>query len=149
MAFFDIFAKDEREENLKREISSLEFRKETIISSIDAEIASLRAEQENCFLDAGRYAYEIWRKEKTQADLTFCWNKVQEIVGKITVQETKKKEMTERYEEEIKLMASNLNIAMNSSSASTSSGTATCPNCGAGISYSDVFCQACGSKVKG
>ena len=149
MAFFDMFAKDEREEKLKREISSLEFRKGTIISSIDAEIASLKAEQEKCFFDAGRYAYEIWCKEKTQADLTFCWNKVQGIVDKITVQETKKKEMIERYDEEIKLMTANFNVTMNNIPSSNSLNSATCQHCGASISCEDVFCQACGGRVKG
>lgn len=149
MAFFNNkFEIDEREENLKREISSFEFRKETIILSIDAEIANLRVEQEKRFLDAGRYAYEVWNKDKSQADLIAFWNKVKELANKIAEQETKKNKMKERYDEEIKIMASNLNSTMNISPSSTS-GSIACPYCGAGISYSDVFCQACGTRLKG
>lgn len=144
-----LLGKDEREENLKKEISSLEFRKETVIASINNEIQSLITEQEKRFLDAGRYAYEVWCKDKTQADLTSFWNKVQEIADKIAVQETKKKEMTGRYDEEIKIISSSLNVTMNNIPLSISSGMTTCQNCGTSISCDDVFCQACGTRLKG
>ena len=101
-----LLGKDEREENLKKEISSLEFRKETVTASINSEIMGLRAEQEKHLLDAGRTAYDVWRKEETQADLTSFWNEVQDIADKIEVQEAKRKEMIERYDEEIKIRIS-------------------------------------------
>lgn len=150
MAFINkLLGKDEREENLKKEISSLEFRKETIIASINSEIMSLRAGQEKHFFDAGKYAYEVWCKDKVQADLTSFWNEVQEIADKIDVQESKKKEMTERYDEEIKIISSSLNTVVNVSMPAVNSGSAFCQNCNSAVSDTDIFCQACGTRLKG
>ena len=143
-----LLGKDEREEKIKKEISSLEFRKGTVMASITSEIMSLRGGQEKHFLDAGRYAYEVWCKDKTQADLTSFWNEVQELTDKIEVQEAKKKEMAERYDEEIKIIASSLNTVVNSSMPTVSSGSAFCQNCNSVVSDTDVFCQVCGTKLR-
>lgn len=145
-----ILGKDEREENLKKEIKSLEFRKESVLASIHGEIKQLKSEQKSIFLDAGKYAYETWCENKTSADLTTYWNQVQELDGKIAVQEAKMKEMTERYDEEIRLIASNLNRAVNSGASVSPADvtSATCPNCGMVISDEDIFCQGCGTKLQ-
>lgn len=99
------------------------------------------------FLDAGKYAYETWHKDKTQADLTSYWIQVKELEDKIAVQEEKKKEMTDRYDEEISLIASNLSAAGSNSSEGIQ-GTAFCPNCGASVAKGDIFCQGCGAKLQ-
>lgn len=145
-----ILGKDEREENLKKEIKSLEFRKESVLVSINSEITGLQAQQKKLYLEAGKYAYEVWCEDKTQADLTTYWNQVQELDGKIEVQEAKKKEMSDRYDEEIKLIASSMNVMVNSpvSAAPVDSGSASCPNCGAPIAEDDIFCQGCGTKLQ-
>ena len=44
-----ILGKDEREEKLKKEIKSLELRKESILTSINNEIIKLQAEQNSLF----------------------------------------------------------------------------------------------------
>lgn len=145
-----LLGKDEREENLKKEIKSLEFRKESVLASIHSEIKQLKSEQRAIFLDAGKYAYETWCENKAQADLTTYWNQVQELDGKIAAQKAKKKEMTERYDEEIQLIASNLNVAVNSGAPAVSADpdAPTCPNCGAPIAEGDIFCQGCGTKLQ-
>ena len=151
MAFLNkILGKDEREENLKKEIKSLEFRKESVLASIHSEIKQLKAEQKTIFLEAGKYAYEFWCENKTQADLTTYWNQVQELDGKIAVQKAKKKEMSDRYDEEIQLIASNLNAPVNSGvpAVSADPDAPTCPNCGAPIAEDDIFCQGCGIKLQ-
>lgn len=149
MALLDkILGKDEREENLKKEIKSLEFRKQSVLTAINGEIVSLQSEQKALFLEAGEYAYEIWCKDKTQADLTSYWNQVQELTNKIAVQEAKKKEMTDRYDEEINLISNSLNVAANSGNPGVTSGSAVCPNCGSAIAAADVFCQNCGTKLQ-
>ena len=145
-----ISGKDAREEKLKQEIKSLELRKESVLASINNEIIKLQSEQKSIFLDAGKYAYETWCESKTPADLTTYWNQVQELADKIAVQEAKMKEMTERYDEEIRLIASNLNGAANSGASVSPADvtSATCPNCGMVISDEDIFCQGCGTKLQ-
>ena len=86
-----ILGKDEGEENLKKEIKSLEIRKQSVLASINGEIANLQSEQRTLFLEAGEYAYGIWCEDGTQADLTDYWNRVKGFVNKIAVQEAKKK----------------------------------------------------------
>lgn len=143
-----LLGRDERKENLKKEISSLEFRKETVTASINSEIMGLRAEQEKHLLDAGRTAYDVWCKEETQADLTSFWNEVQDIADKIEVQEAKRKEMIERYDEEIKIIASSLNTVANGNMPTVGSGSAFCKNCNSAVSDTDVFCEVCGTKLR-
>ena len=151
MALFNkLLGKDDREEKLKQEINSLEFRKESILATINGEIANLQTEQRNILLEAGKYGFESWSADKTEVSLISFFEKVQELDGKIEAQETKKKEMTERYDEEIKLIANNLNFgSMNVGTPAVASGSsASCPNCGAGIASDDFFCQNCGTKLK-
>ncbi len=145
-----LLGKDEREENLKKEIKSLEFRKESVLASIHSEIKQLKSEQRAIFLEAGKYAYEIWCENNTQADLTTYWNQVQDLDGKIAAQKAKKKEMSDRYDEEIQLIASNLNIAVSSNAPAvpSDSASASCPNCGMAIADGDIFCQGCGTKLQ-
>lgn len=140
--------KDEKEENLKKEIKSLEIRKESVLASINNEIISLQSEQKALFLDGGKYAYEIWCKDKTTANLTMYWNQVQELADKIVVQEAKKKEMTDRYNEEINLIASNLSFSESSNALESTSGSMFCPNCGILVAEGDTFCLGCGTKLQ-
>ncbi len=149
MALFDkLLGKDETEEKLKQEIKSLELRKESVLASINKEIGNRQAEQNTLFLEAGKYAYDIWSKDEVQADLTDYWDKVQELADQIKEQEAKKKEMTERYEEEISLIAGNLHTGMHAAAPAAAPGSASCPNCGAAIADGDVFCQSCGTKLQ-
>ncbi len=153
MAFLDKILgkdeKDEREVNLKQEIKSLEFRKESVLASINKEIANLQSAQNTLFLEAGKYAYDTWCNDKKQADLISYWNQVQELSDKIAGQEAKREEMTGRYDEEINLISSNLSIdvAVNSGDSPEASGSAVCPNCGFVIADGDLFCQGCGTKL--
>ena len=151
MALFNkILGKDEREEKLKQEIKSLEFRKESILASINGEIANLQAEQRNILFEAGKYGYEVWCEEKTQTSLDSYYEKVQELDKQIEAQELKKKEMTDRYDEEIKLIANSFNFGNVNVAAPVmvNNNGASCPNCGASIASDDVFCQNCGTKLQ-
>ncbi len=145
-----LLGKDEREENLKKEIKSLEFRKESVLASIHGEIKQLKSEQKTIFLEAGKYAYETWCENKTQADLTTYWNQAQELDEKIAMQKAKKKEMSDRYDEEIQLIASNLNMTVNNNAPAVPSDpdSVSCPNCGMAIADGDIFCQGCGTKLQ-
>lgn len=143
-----ILGKDDREEKLKKEIKSLEFRKESVLASIHSEIKQLKSEQKMIFFDAGKYAYETWCNNETQADLTTYWNQVQGLDDKIAAQKAKMKEMADRYDEEIQLIASNLNMEGSNNAPAVSSDSASCPNCGMAIADGDIFCQGCGTKLQ-
>ncbi|MBE5884442.1 MAG: zinc ribbon domain-containing protein [Lachnospiraceae bacterium] len=148
MAFLDkVLGKDERERKLEKEIRSLELRKESVFSAINGEIARLQRERSNVLLTAGTAAYEAWNKDKAQADLTEFWDKIQDLEKQIAEQETKRTEMGIKYDEEIRLI--NSNLGMHAANATSTVGTgAACPKCGAAISDDDIFCQGCGAKLK-
>lgn len=142
MAFLDVvLGKDEKERKLEKEIRSLELRKESVLSSIDTEIAILQSERSDILLEAGTKAYDVWCKDNSKADLTEYWNKVQGLDKEIAEQEEKKIQMKNRYDEEILLINGSIGIR------NTGAGTI-CPKCGAAVAENDVFCQKCGEKVK-
>lgn len=156
-----ILGRDEREENLKKEVKSLELRKESILVSINGEITSIQAEQKRILLEAGQYAYGIWSKEKLQADMTTYFEQIKVLDDKIAQEEMRKKEMSARYDEEIKLISGNIamavpsgmsgsgNVAVSSSIAtSIAGGAGICPKCNSTIASDDVFCQSCGTKLQ-
>lgn len=144
MALLDkVFGKDERERQLEKEIKSLELRKGSVLAAIDTEIARLQGERNNMFLNAGMAAYEAWKKGDEQADLTEYWDKVKGLEEVVVEQQNKKTEMGVKYDEEIKLINSNLGI--NTASAQ---GVKHCPNCGMEISDDNIFCRGCGTKLK-
>lgn len=148
MAFLDkVLGKDERERKLEKEIRSLELRKESVLSAISGEIARLQRERSNVLLAAGTAAYEAWSRDKTQADLMDFWNKIQELEKQIAEQEAKRTDMGIKYDEEIRLI--NSNIGMNAvNSASPDNTGIHCPKCGAAINNDDIFCQGCGAKLQ-
>ena len=141
MALFDkMMGKDDKEKKLKQEIKSLELRKESVLSAINNEIMRLQRERSNVLLQAGTAAYDAWGNNGAQADLTEFWGKIQELDKGIAEQEVKKEEMAAKYDEEIRLINSNLGISSVSSSAQ-------CPKCGAPVGEGDRFCQNCGASI--
>lgn len=141
MALFDkMMGKDDKEKKLKQEIKSLELRKESVLSAINNEITRLQRERSNVLLQAGTAAYDAWSNNDAQADLTEFWDKIQELEKAVAEQEVKKEEMVAKYDEEIRLINSNLGISSVSSSLQ-------CPKCGAPVGQGDRFCQNCGANI--
>ncbi len=141
MAFLDkMLGKDDREKKLKQEIKSLELRKESVFAAINGEIARLQRERENVLTQAGTAAYAAWSDSHAQTDLTGFWNKIQELEKAVAEQEAKREEMGTKYDEEIKLINSDLGI-------STEGFSGKCPKCGAVINQGDGFCQNCGAAL--
>lgn len=148
MALLDkVLGKDAKERELEKEIRSLELRKESVFSAINGEIMRLQKVRTDVLLSAGTTAYEVWCKEQEKADLTKYWNEIQELENQIQEQENKKKEMGIKYDEEIRLINSNLNMH-NENRMPVATNGAQCPKCGMAIKDNDLFCQSCGTKLK-
>lgn len=150
MAFLDkVLGRDEKEEQLKREIRSLELRKESVFSSINGEIARLQGEKRNILLEAGTNAYEIWCKDKSQTNLVEYWNKIVELEKAISEQEAKRTEMGNRYDEEISLIRSTFGVVnVTAESQNVTNGAGKCPKCNAPITADDIFCTGCGTRLQ-
>lgn len=145
MALLDkVFGKNDQNGALKQEIQSLELRKKSVLSTIDAEIAGLQKERSNVLFEAGCKAFDTWKEEGTQADLSDYWKKVQQFDGLIAEQEAKRLEMGSRYDEEIQLMRKNLSL---SEGASHAKSVKICPSCKAEAEPDADFCQNCGTRL--
>ena len=140
MALFDkMMGKDDREKKLREEINSLELRKESVLSAIDDNITQLQRARSDVLQQAGMAAYHAW-KEDGQVDLTDFWHKVQELDKNIAEQEIKKREMGMKYDEEIRLINSNLGI-------NSAGNGRKCSKCGRMVREGDRFCQNCGTAI--
>lgn len=156
MAFLDkVLGKDERERQLEKEIRSLELRKESILSTINGEIARLQGERSNVLTAVGTAVYEAHKKEEEQPELQAYWDKAADLEKQIAEQETKREEMTVKYDEEIRLINANLAAykataaapANNAYTAPAAAGKR-CPECGAPVADGNVFCRSCGTKLQ-
>ena len=77
----------------------------------------------------------------------------QKDLEKIAQEEIRKKEIAARYDEEIKLISSNLNAGVVNTNVSpmnagVAAGAFACPKCGVAVGNDDVFCQNCGNKLR-
>lgn len=144
MGLFDkIMNKDEKTAQLQGELSSLQLRKESIVSAIQGEINQLQNEKNSVFCQAGMKAYNSWCQGETDTgNLSAFWNKVVELDQAIKEKQQKKAEMEARYDEEINLIQSNINISM-----AAASGGKVCPSCKAVVKEGDLFCEKCGTRV--
>lgn len=164
MAFLDkVLGKDERERQLEKEIRSLELRKDSILSTINGEIARLQGERSNVLTAAGTAVYEAHKKEEEQPELQAYWDKVADLEKQIAEQETKREEMTVKYDEEIRLINANLAAYKATTAAPAGNGYGApvnnaytapaaagrrCPECGAPVADGNVFCRSCGTKLQ-
>ncbi|MCM1325657.1 MAG: zinc ribbon domain-containing protein [Bacteroidales bacterium] len=158
------FGIDEKAKQLKQEVKSLELRREAAFAAINNEIGRLQGERSNVFLQAGAAAYNTWCKDKTQADLTQFWARVTELEKSIAEQEAKKVEMGAKYDEEIRLINSNLGIGTAVSGGAVPGGAVSsgavsggvvpgatgrrCAKCGNVLDAGSLFCTECGTKVE-
>lgn len=144
MGLFDkIMNKDERTAQLQGELNSLQLRKESIVSAIQNEITQLQNEKNSVFCQAGIKAYQNYcQSNEDTSNLYEYWKKVVELDAAIKEKQEKKAEMEARYDEEIKLIQSNISISM-----ATAAGGKVCPSCKAVVKEADLFCEKCGTRL--
>ena len=158
MALLDrMFGVDEKESKLKQEIKSLELRKESVFTAIGNEIARLENEKVSLLLEAGKMAYEAWKKdENTKYDFKEYCEKIVELEAQVVEQEAKKTEMGNRYDEEITLIKNTIGMNATTENKTLQNvvkpgvkvGGMKCPKCNGAVSAEDLFCQNCGNKLK-
>ena len=103
----------------------------------------MQNEKNSVFCQAGMKAYNSWCQGETDTgNLSAFWNKVVELDQAIKEKQQKKAEMEARYDEEINLIQSNINISM-----AAASGGKVCPSCKAVVKEGDLFCEKCGTRV--
>lgn len=149
MALFDKVFGDEKENKLKQEIKGLELRKESIFAAINGEIATLENQKRELFLTAGTRLYDAWvAKKEDSVNLEEYWNKVQELEKQVTEQEVKRREMGDRYNEEIQMLKDSLAAMKAATTAPTVADVLKCPKCNGVVKQTDAFCQNCGNKLQ-
>lgn len=146
MDFFKGIKRNEKEDELEKEIKSLNVRKAAVVSSIESEITKLQNEINNVYLEAGKQACSVWLEKGEHADIKNYCEKLQELNKGIQEWEDKKEEMTKRFEEEIALIRPVPGI--NNTAPTVAAGAKTCPGCGTPVAEEDVFCQSCGKKLQ-
>ena len=146
MDFFRRNQKNGKEDELEKEIKSLNVRKAAVVSSIESEITKLQNEINNVYLEAGKQACSVWLEKGEHADIKNYCEKLQELNKGIQEWEDKKEEMTKRFEEEIALIRPVQGIS--NTAPTVDGGGKTCPGCGTPVAEEDVFCQSCGKKLQ-
>jgi uncharacterized coiled-coil DUF342 family protein len=146
MDFFRKNQKNGKEDELEKEIKSLNVRKAAVVSSIESEITKLQNEINNVYLEAGKQACLVWLEKGEHADIKNYCEKLQELNKGIQEWEDKRIEMTKRFEEEIALIRPVQNIG--NTAPTVAGGGKTCPGCGIAVADDDMFCQGCGRKLQ-
>ena len=144
---------------LQQEIEGMELKEQSLISAVQNEIqASSRK------LDAvlRKIGMDIYQSHKDGAAMDGAWigdkmkpqfDEIAEIKSSIAEKEAKIKDITVRYDDEIKLLKSQLTIAQQQATRMAKSvpvtpNDALCGNCGKPFALSvDVFCTNCGHKL--
>lgn len=149
MAFLDKVFGDEKENKLKQEIKGLEIRKESAFMAINNEIQGLENQKRELLLTAGTRMYDAWvEKKEDEVNTEEYWNKVQELEKQVVEQETKRREMGDRYNEEIKLLKDTLEAMKNANANPAVADVLKCPKCNGVVNKGDLFCQSCGNKLQ-
>ena len=148
MSFLDnILKKDDAAKKLQKEIEGIEFKKQSLISSVQSEIQGTKQKIENEIYQIGLNIYTRYvNGEYTDDALDAQFKGIISLNEVITEREAKIKEIAGRYDEELGMLKSNLDL-MHSQSAVVSGGAA-CSNCKNPYTPGkDTFCTGCGQKL--
>lgn len=169
----NLFKKDSPEGRVQAEIQSTEFKKNSMISAVNAEKNMLEQQKANTMRDIGDVAYRQYKAQEEGYDFQAYFAQLEQIDGQIQEKDQKIHEITSRYDEEISLLSATLaSIIQTQASMANPApmvappvipaspvmapgavpppvpGTAAfCENCGKPSSLGDAFCQNCGKPL--
>ncbi len=139
MAFNNLFKGTEYP--VAKEIESLQLKKASVTNNLRGEIRGFEAQIQNKLLEAGTVSNEA-RQKGIEPALDSIWADVDALYITIAERDKKIEEFTKKYDEEMALLGNTVATAV----ASNTIGGRACPQCGAGLSEEDVFCQNCGNR---
>lgn len=152
----NLFKKETEEDKIRTEITNTEFKKNSMISTVNNEKAQLEQEKRNFFTEMGETVYNNHKERISVEDFAETFEKIKGLEQQMTEKEAKIVEIAARYDEEINLLSANLvTIQQQAQAAAAPVATAApaaaggfCENCGTAHSGQDAFCQGCGTKIK-
>lgn len=157
-----LMPRDNPVKKLQKEIESTEFKKKSLISAAQNELVSAKQRVGDIHIKIGVAVYDARNKDLISiSDFAEQFKEIEEFEMILAEKESKISEITARYNEEIKMMTSQL-LLVQKEQATTSSplilpkvtslfgGQKHCPKCGAGYNpKGDLFCVGCGDKLDG
>ena len=145
----NFFKKETAADKVRAEISSMEFKKNSILAVIQSEKHDVENEKTKVLCSIGTYAYNQNETGNTQYDFTEHFNEIKELNLQLSLKNDKEVEMCNRYDEEIIMLKANLDMLEPLVTDTASEDKVFCENCGKPAMKTDVFCQFCGSKISG
>lgn len=155
----NLLDRDNPIKKLQKEIEGMELKKQSLIASVQNEINRAKQLIDNTFYQIGSDVYKGRIDEENIDDkLAEHFNSIESFNTLIAEKESKIKEITSRYDEEIGMLNSHLAQTQQQGAAPGSymaipSNTGaesgpTCPGCGKPYTPgSDLFCMGCGKKL--
>lgn len=155
-----LFKKPTEADKVSKEIEATLFRKNSMVSVIQNEKNSLENSKLQVFKDLGEYVYEQHLKGDTTLDFNQYFNEVERLSGEIAQKAEKELEISARYDEEVNILNSKLNMLGVATQNATPNMQNAMPNmqnaevlgkictsCQKPVAADDMFCQECGNKL--
>lgn len=151
--FEQLIGGDSTTKRLQKEIKDMEFKKQNLLSVLQDEITKIQQKIDNIFYQIGAKVYKNHLSRITQDEsLQVYYNEIASLKDSIITKEEKKQEIAARYDEEIEMLKTklNLNSPVNSAASAVemSSQIPHCSKCGTPYTPgTDIFCGNCGQKL--
>ncbi len=150
----NFFKKETEVDKINAEIKNTEFKKKAIVSGIISEKSEINAKIKALYCQIGEISYKNFTADVKDYDFSSVYAEIKALEEEYDLKNKKQIEMENRYDEEISMLKSTINIAMANSGVSVVADTTPansapcfCEQCGSAINEGDLFCEKCGAKV--
>ncbi len=149
----NIFKKETEEDKIRTEIQNTEFKKNSMVATVNNEKAQLEQEKRGHFFAMGETVYNNHKERISVEDFQETFQKIHALEEQMKEKDAKIQEITARYDEEISLLSANLvSIQAATTAASTPAQAPAakggfCENCGNAHNGQNAFCESCGNKL--
>jgi len=148
----NLFEKDNPAKKLQKEIEGMEFKKQSLVSAIESEVRTVKQKIDKELYQIGLNVYTRYLNGTYSADeLKEHFNEIKTHTAVIAEKETKIKEFSNRYDEEISILRSNpafQNMQTKTVHPPAAGAGVFCESCGKPYNPGeDVFCIGCGQKL--